>query len=126
REHAVDAVYRAVGYFGSPIAEVPFDERRGVIPNEAGRVTGEPGLYATGWIKRGPVGLIGHTKSDAAETIANLVADAEAGLLTAEDAGDVLDLLAERGVEATSWDGWLELDAHERSLGESHVHARER
>ena len=70
----------------------------------------EAGLYATGWIKRGPVGLIGHTKSDALETITNLVADAEAGLLSATDGPDVLDLL----------------DAHERHLGETHEHTRER
>ncbi|MBO9627768.1 MAG: pyridine nucleotide-disulfide oxidoreductase, partial [Microbacterium sp.] len=69
REIPVQAVYRAVGYFGSELPGVPYDERRGVIPNHEGRVlddAGEvvPGVYATGWIKRGPVGLIGHTKSD--------------------------------------------------------------
>ena len=80
-----------------------------------------PGLYATGWIKRGPVGLIGHTKSDAMETIAHLVADAEAGRARrpAVD-GDILDLLDERDVAYTTWDGWLALDAHERALGETH------
>jgi ferredoxin--NADP+ reductase len=86
-----------------------------------------PGLYATGWIKRGPVGLIGHTKSDAMETIAHLVADAEAGALPARAVdGDVLELLAEREVEYTTWDGWLALDAHERELGAAHQHTRER
>lgn len=126
-DYAVTGVYRAVGYFGSPIAGVPFDERRGIIANDGGRVDGMPGLYATGWIKRGPVGLIGHTKSDATETIGHLVADLDAGLLAdpAEDA-DIVPLLAERGVEVTTWDGWLALDAHERVLGETHVHARER
>ncbi|MFD5226048.1 FAD-dependent oxidoreductase [Microbacterium sp. NPDC058342] len=127
REYAVQAVYRAVGYYGTRVDGAPFDERRGVVPNEAGRVTGEPGLYATGWIKRGPVGLIGHTKSDALETITNLIADAGAGLLSAPDAGDdVLDLLDARETAYTTWDGWLALDAHERALGESHRHARER
>ena len=77
-EWGVQAVYRAVGYFGSPLADVPFDEVRGVIPNDEGRVVGLdgepiPGLYTTGWIKRGPVGLIGHTKSDAQETILSLI-----------------------------------------------------
>ena len=67
REVAIQAIYRAVGYFGSPLAGVPFDERHGVIPNHEGQVLASdsneriPGLYATGWIKRGPVGLIGHT-----------------------------------------------------------------
>jgi ferredoxin--NADP+ reductase len=125
REIPVQAVYRAVGYFGSPIVDAPFDETRGVIPNVEGRVA--PGLYATGWIKRGPVGLIGHTKSDAMETIEHLVADAAAGRLTppAVD-GDVLDVLADREVAYTTWDGWLALDAHERALGAAHAHPRER
>ncbi|MFD5863786.1 FAD-dependent oxidoreductase [Agromyces sp. NPDC127015] len=128
-EYPVQAVYRAVGYASSPIRDVPFDERAAVIPNEGGRVvdaSGEsiPGVYATGWIKRGPVGLIGHTKGDALETITNLVADAQAGVLAAPaidaaDGTEILDLLDARGVEHTSWQGWLALDAHERGLGES-------
>ncbi|WP_243228270.1 FAD-dependent oxidoreductase [Microbacterium sp. CIAB417] len=127
REYPVQAVYRAVGYYGTRVNGAPFDEVRGVVPNEAGRVDAEPGLYATGWIKRGPVGLIGHTKSDALETITHLVADAEAGLLSAPDAEtDVLELLEERGTAYTTWDGWLALDAHERHLGETHEHTRER
>ena len=80
REIPIQAAYRAVGYFGSPLAEIPFDEKTGVIPNNEGQVVGAdgkqiPGLYATGWIKRGPVGLIGHTKSDAMETVKHLIAD---------------------------------------------------
>ena len=101
------------------------------VPNVEGRVHdgGDPvtGLYATGWIKRGPVGLIGHTKSDAMETIAHLVADAEAGVLVPPAVDDdILDLLEDRGVTYTTWDGWLALDAHERELGETPRHARER
>ncbi|MFC4138080.1 MULTISPECIES: FAD-dependent oxidoreductase [unclassified Microbacterium] len=127
RDYDVQAVYRAVGYYGTRVEGAPFDERRGVVPNDAGRVEGEPGLYATGWIKRGPVGLIGATKSDALETITNVVADAEAGALAATDAGrDILDLLDERDTEYTTWDGWLALDEHERHLGETHEHTRER
>ncbi|SDL74292.1 FAD-dependent oxidoreductase [Microbacterium azadirachtae] len=127
RDYPVTAVYRAVGYFGSPVVEVPFDERRGVVPNEGGRVDGAAGVYATGWIKRGPVGLIGHTKSDATETIANLLEDVDAGRLVAPvETADILELLAEREVEVTTWDGWLELDAHERALGAAHRHVRER
>ena len=125
----VQAVYRAVGYFSSPIEGVPFDDRRGVIPNDAGRVLGEdgqpiPGLYATGWVKRGPVGLIGSTKSDAQETIANLVQDAEAGVLHAgtdavgHDA--MIALLEERGIPYTTWQGWELLDAYEQRLGEEY------
>jgi len=137
RDIPVQAVYRAVGYYGTPVVDAPFDTARGVIPNVEGRVTssvhgasdGEAiaGLYATGWIKRGPVGLIGHTKSDAMETIAHLVADARAGGLAAPIVeGDVLELLDERAVAYTTWDGWLALDAHERELGAAHRHTRER
>jgi len=132
REIAVQQVYRAVGYYGTPVIGAPFDESAGVVTNVEGRVVDEsaqpiPGLYATGWIKRGPVGLIGHTKSDAMETIGHLVTDAEAGVLpTPGVEGDILQLLDEREVPYTTWDGWLALDAHERRLGESHLHTRER
>jgi ferredoxin--NADP+ reductase len=127
RDIPVQAVYRAVGYYGTPVVDAPFDSARGVIPNVEGRVVETPGLYATGWIKRGPVGLIGHTKSDAMETIAHLVADATAGVLTPPAVeADVVELLEERDVAYTTWDGWLALDAHERQLGASHEHTRER
>lgn len=131
REIAVQQVYRAVGYFSSPVPGAPFDAVRGVVPNVEGRVVEGsetvPGLYATGWIKRGPVGLIGHTKSDAMETIAHLVSDVEAGALSAPTiGGDVLEALAARGVEFTTWEGWRALDAHERALGAAHAHTRER
>ena len=122
----VEAVYRAVGYFGSPLPGVPFDDVAGVIPNREGRVldpTGEPvpGVYATGWIKRGPVGLIGHTKSDASETVRNLVADAPRLARAPErDPGAVTAFLAEREVEPVEWAGWMLLDAWERELGAPH------
>jgi ferredoxin--NADP+ reductase len=130
RDWPVQAVYRAVGYFGSPLPGVPFDEVAGVIPNREGRVTdptGEalPGLYTTGWIKRGPVGLIGHTKSDASETIRHLVEDAESlPRAPQRDRDAVVAFLTERGVEPVEWDGWLALDAYERSLGEPHGRER--
>ena len=132
REFAVEQVYRAVGYYGTPVVDAPFDIEHGVIPNAEGRVVDAsaapiPGLFATGWIKRGPVGLIGHTKSDALETIGHLLADARAGLLPApEHSGDIVDTLVEREVAYTTWDGWLALDAHERTLGVNHRHTRER
>ncbi|HIZ37931.1 MAG TPA: FAD-dependent oxidoreductase [Candidatus Ruania gallistercoris] len=130
-EFDVQAVYRAVGYFGSPLPDVPFDPVTGVIPNEGGRVLDErgehiPDLYATGWIKRGPVGLIGHTKSDASETIRHLVSDlaerAEQGTLSSaveRDPQALLDRLAADGVPYTTWHGWELLDAYERSLGQA-------
>ncbi len=124
REIAAQAVYRAVGYFGSPLDGIPFDEKRGVIPNREGQVLDDNdeqlyGIYATGWIKRGPVGLIGHTKSDAMETIKHLVIDQPNWWTPAEpDDEAVVALLRERGVEFTNLDGWHNLDAHELSLGE--------
>jgi ferredoxin--NADP+ reductase len=133
----VQAVYRAVGYFGSPLPDVPFDHAAGVISNREGRVVGAdgepvPGVYTTGWIKRGPVGLIGHTKSDASETIRHLVEDA--GDLdapgnpflsaTEPDPAAVVAALAGRGVEAIEWSGWELLDAYERQLGEPHGRER--
>jgi ferredoxin--NADP+ reductase len=124
REQAVQAVYRAVGYFGSPLPDVPFDERRGVIPNHEGQVLDDegglvPGVYATGWIKRGPVGLIGHTKSDAMETIEHVLTDQGMWWSPAHpEERSVNDLLESRGVRYTTIEGWHLLDEHELSLGE--------
>lgn len=123
--YPLQAVYRAIGYFGSEIPGVPFDDKYGVIKNDGGRVVDEhgkriTGLYATGWIKRGPVGLIGHTKSDALETIENLVADLDTLVDPAEPSTDaVLATFAERGVAFTTWEGWLKLNQHEIALGEA-------
>lgn len=125
----VQAVYRAIGYFSSPIEGVPFDDIKGVIPNIEGRVITLEGervdrVFATGWVKRGPVGLIGSTKSDAQQTIANLVEDYNNGLLKASgevgiDA--VISLLDERGVKYTTWHGWELLDAYECELGNKYT-----
>ncbi len=124
REIPVQAVYRAVGYYGSPLADLPFDEKRGVLPNREGEVLDEegaqiPGVYATGWIKRGPVGLIGHTKSDAMETVGHVL-NGQSNWWTPEspEESSVEELLQSRGVEFTTIDGWHNLDAHELSLGE--------
>ena len=124
----VQQVYHAVGYRSEPVEGVPFDLERHVIPNDGGRVlvTAEEGaapeekLYVTGWIKRGPVGLIGNTKSDAKETTDMLIADADAGKLatpahTGKD--EILDLLRERGIDYATWAGWYKLDEAERALG---------
>jgi len=129
-EHEVQAVYRAVGYRGTPIEWLPFDESRGVIRTIAGRVVSEdgapvPGFYATGWIKRGPSGVIGHSKKDAQETVGSILEDA--GDLVAgrvalrEDLSpdDLLGMLKGRGVRVIEWSDWEVLDAHERALGEA-------
>lgn len=131
REVAIQAIYRAVGYFGSPLKDIPFDERHGVIPNHEGQVLSAdsnsrmPGLYATGWIKRGPVGLIGHTKSDAMETVRHVINDQAEWWRPEHPEEDAIPaLLEERGVRWTDLDGWHRLDEHEVALGAPHERAR--
>lgn len=126
----VEAVYRAVGYLSTHLAGLPFDHHAGVIPHDAGRVLDIDGglvdaTYVTGWIKRGPVGLIGHTKSDAAETVNSLLSDLP-GLRVPEvtDPDAILTNLAAKDVDYTTWAEWERLDAHEISRGE--VQGRER
>jgi ferredoxin/flavodoxin---NADP+ reductase len=118
-------VVRSIGYRGRPLPGVPFDERRGLIANDAGRVTtpeGDPlpGEYAVGWIKRGPSGVIGTNKKDAADTTAKVVADAEAGALNAPtDDTDPEAWLRARVPGLVTWDGWQAIDAHETAAGEA-------
>jgi len=137
-------VLRSVGYQSVPLAGVPFDERTSTVPNQAGRVIGPdgqplPGEYVAGWLKRGPTGVIGTNKSDAAETVRSLLADVadgpgpddvqlpRAGLLrlpaAAESAaGEVLSalhrLLAERKLRHVSYADWLRIEAAEKELAE--------
>jgi len=128
----VQAVYRCVGYRSTELVDLPWDSRDHVVPHAAGRVLGldgrhVPGLYVNGWVKRGPVGLIGHTKGDAIETVGSLLADLEAGRLPRAprpEPAAVTDLLEARGLHYTTWQGWDLLDAHEISLGEPHGRPR--
>ena len=111
--------------FHAPVLEQAHD-RVAVPLGSGGDGTVIPGVYANGWIKRGPVGLIGATKSDAIETITCLLEDIEAGHLSpAPEREDdaILRLLDERGVEYTTWDGWMALDEHEKGLGAAAVDA---
>ncbi|WP_221282616.1 FAD-dependent oxidoreductase [Prescottella equi] len=126
RTEHIDAalVLRSIGYRGRPIAGVPFDERRGVVPNDRGRVVagaGEPvdGVYVTGWIKRGPSGVIGTNKTCAKETVARIVEDFEAKRLAAPTAGrkELGKLLARRQPERISRRGWEAIDRAERDRG---------
>jgi ferredoxin--NADP+ reductase len=120
-------VFRSVGYRGEPLAGVPFDERSATIPNDAGRVLEEPGgarrpgEYVSGWIKRGPTGIIGTNKKDSQETTASLLEDAAAGRLpepAVDDPDAIETLLAERAPEHVRYDGWEAIDAAERGAGE--------
>ena len=110
-------VLRSVGYKGVALPGVPFDEQNGVIPNDGGRALGAARTYVAGWIKRGPSGVIGTNKKDATETVELLLADARAGKLQG-GAGELAQLLAERGVDYVELDGWRAIDAAERSAGE--------
>lgn len=129
------AVYHAIGYRSDEVNDVPFDAQRAVIPNDGGHVidpeTGEklPKLYTTGWIKRGPVGLIGNTKSDAKETTTMLLEDFDNGLLEAPQTPDenaIIELLESRKVPYTTWAGWHNLDAAERAAGEAEGRERKK
>ncbi|MEU3299088.1 FAD-dependent oxidoreductase [Streptomyces sp. NPDC006678] len=120
----VQAVYRAVGYLSEELPKLPFDLDTGTVPHEAGRVmeSGEhlQSTYVTGWIKRGPVGLIGHTKGDANETVASLLDDHGSGRLHTPSAPDpeaVVAFLDRTNVRYTTWQGWYRLDEAERALG---------
>ncbi len=124
----VQQVYRAIGYRSTALPGLPFDDRAAVIPNDGGRVLDLdgnpiPGTFVTGWIKRGPVGLIGHTKSDAAETVGHLLAET-VETAPARRPEDVDAYFAERDVEVATHTSWELLDAHEIALGEAEGRTR--
>jgi ferredoxin--NADP+ reductase len=119
-------VLRSIGYKGVPVDGVPFDEGRGLIHNDGGQVhDGEghhvPGLYAVGWIKRGPSGVIGTNKKDAQETVNKLFADLDAGNVPeaelAADPGAIETLLNERKPDHVTFEGWQAIDAAEVERG---------
>jgi ferredoxin--NADP+ reductase len=125
-------VLRSIGYKGIGLEGLPFDSSRGVIPNEAGRVTdpesGEQaaGHYAVGWIKRGPSGVIGTNKKDAQETIDALFNDLEAGKVPEREPVEpgIEELLVERAPEHVTYQGWEGIDAAEKAAGEPHGRPR--
>jgi ferredoxin--NADP+ reductase len=134
-------VFRSIGYRGIPLPGLPFEESRGVIPNEGGRIKhsarpsaggsaeGErmQGEYVVGWIKRGPTGIIGTNKRDAQETVDNLLADLEAGRLlqpSDPDRDSLEELLDERKPGHVTYEGWEAIDRHERVAGEPHGRPR--
>jgi ferredoxin/flavodoxin---NADP+ reductase len=114
-------VFRSVGYRGVGLPDVPFDDERGTIRNDGGRVAGADCTYCAGWIKRGPTGIIGTNKKDAAETVACLLEDVDAGKIVHKPRAtpDALEeLLAERRVRAIVYSGWASIDELERAAGE--------
>jgi ferredoxin--NADP+ reductase len=124
---ACGLVLRSVGYRAVPLPDVPFEERRFVLPNERGRVLtpdGDPlpGVYTVGWIKRGPTGILGTNKRDAEETVACLVEDLRSGALPQppNPGSDQIDaLLAERRPDLVTVEGWRAIDGQEVERGRS-------
>jgi ferredoxin--NADP+ reductase len=116
-------VFRSVGYRGVPLPGLPFRDDMGTIPAAAGRVLAAPGgaplrgVYVAGWIKRGPSGVIGTNKPDAAETVASMLEDVARGAVSAASARSIESLLAERRVRPVSFDEWLRIDAAEIARG---------
>jgi ferredoxin--NADP+ reductase len=126
-------VLRSVGYTGIPIEGVPFDQKRGLILNEGGRVLDshdsghKVGHYTAGWIKRGPSGVIGTNKKDALETVQHLLADIGSQALLRPESPDpsaIEVLLAERGVRYVSFEDWQAIDQAEVGRGEPHGRPR--
>jgi ferredoxin--NADP+ reductase len=119
----VGLVVRAVGYTAVPVPGLPFDPATGTVPSVAGRVvdaTGAvlPGEYVTGWIRRGPTGVIGTNKHDAVETAASVLADLPTLPAPVHpDPEDLAALLEAHGVRPVDWTAWLRLDAEEIRLG---------
>ncbi|OFK30743.1 FAD-dependent oxidoreductase [Corynebacterium sp. HMSC064E08] len=136
----VGAVYSAVGYRSDALPGIPFDNVKNVISNVGGRVIESnntedeaaeaiTGLYTTGWVRRGPVGLIGNTKGDANEAVANLLADAAEGKIfnpSKPELSAVNELLESKGIDYLDWEGWHKLDAAERAAGEAEGRERKK
>lgn len=136
----VGAVYSAVGYRSDALPGIPFDNVKNVISNVGGRVIESDntedeaaeaitGLYTTGWVRRGPVGLIGNTKGDANEAVANLLADAAEGKKfnpSKPELSAVNELLESKGIDYLDWEGWHKLDAAERTAGEAEGRERKK
>ncbi len=130
-EIACGVLFRSIGYRGSAVPGVPFDDDRGVIPNQDGRVidgqTIVPGLYVTGWIKRGPTGIIGTNRADSEATVASLVSDLANLPAGAKSGADGLTaLLRARGVRVVSYTDWQKIDAAEVRRGAAAGKPREK
>ncbi|MBI1257225.1 MAG: NADP oxidoreductase [Chloroflexi bacterium] len=122
----IGLIFRSIGYKGVPVADVPFDARAAVIPNDHGRVLdpADPskvmGEYVVGWIKRGPTGIIGTNKPDAQESVDQLLADlqADALLSPAHPAQEAINaLLKAKQIEYVTFADWLKLDQIEQERG---------
>jgi ferredoxin--NADP+ reductase len=126
-----DILFRSVGYRGVSIPGVPFDDKKGIFPNRDGRIIdGDsvlPGMYAAGWIKRGPSGIIGTNKPDSQATVDLILSDSD-GLAPCEvpDSQAVRQLLRERHVRVVEFADWQRIDAAEVERGKSKGKPREK
>jgi ferredoxin--NADP+ reductase len=125
-EIPVEMVFRSVGYRGVPLPGLPFHDRWGIVPNEKGRVvdpeTNEPvaGVYVSGWIKRGPTGIIGTNKPDAGETVECMLEDAAGGaVLDAQspDPAGVVEMVRRGQPDYVTWEDWKNLQEAEEEKG---------
>ncbi len=122
-EITADLVFRSVGYRGIALADVPFDEKQGVIPNEKGRILDRAGgvaitgLYTSGWIKRGPTGVIGTNKRDSGETVNCMVEDIEAGKVFNPDLSSFKSIKQLFKHKSISYNDWLKVDSFEKEEG---------
>jgi ferredoxin/flavodoxin---NADP+ reductase len=124
-------VFRSIGYRGVPIPGLPLDEALGTVPHARGRVLDGaatlPGLYVTGWLKRGPTGIIGTNRADSVETVGSLLADLPK-LCHADRRGSeaLRPLLVARGVRVLSYQNWLAIDSAEIERGKPRDKPREK
>ncbi len=130
-ELACGLVFRSVGYHGTPIQGLPFDDKSGTIPNRGGRVMEgdaiRTGVYVAGWIKRGPSGTIGTNKPDSQETVAAIIADSKQWAGCENPSGvAVLELLNTRGVRVVTFSDWQRIDAAEIERGRAVGKPREK
>jgi ferredoxin--NADP+ reductase len=110
-------VLSSIGYRGRPLAGLPFDEARGLIPNDEGRVLRRERQYVTGWIKRGPSGIIGTNKKCAQATVQQLLSDLGDAPGERPSAEVIAGWLRERQPRLVTGEHWAAIDAHERRLG---------
>lgn len=112
-------VIRAVGYRGVRLAGLPFDQARGVVRNEEGRIEGRKNEYVVGWIKRGPSGIIGVNRQDANETVRHLLSDLHSLPARGTDPDEVAAWLRRRQPQLITSAGWKLIDHHERTHGQT-------
>ncbi len=123
-------VFRAIGFRGAAVTGVPYDEKRGIFPNIDGRITRNgkclPGYYAVGWIKRGPVGLIGTNKADSTAVVKRIIEDADTLRSRNVDDAPMTDLLSRRGIPFITFNDWKKIDEAEIERGRSGNKPREK